>query len=128
MKFILIVFTVCLFLSFAAYGEDAPKKAKYTRGVLVGRPDINSYRNDILADISSFRECSKLGEGKAVIRFTVGKNGYAYAPKVEGDVPLVVKNCAIAALVSIHFQPYTEGDDVEVSQPIDFKAVNLTID
>lgn len=109
-------------------------EVKYTRGILEGAPSQESIRKDFMSGMPGFRSChqenlAKTGHvGKVTMDFTIGKNGKAHSPSVSGDMPSSVKNCLIAVLVGIQFQPFTpeDTDSIKVSQPINFKAIDLT--
>lgn len=109
------------------------QKTVYSRGILSGHPSPEMIRKDFMTGMPGFRSChqANIEKGgkevsKVMVYFSIGGNGYAFSPKIEGDVPKEVSDCLIAVLVSIQFQPYESERGLDVKQPVDFKAISLT--
>lgn len=118
-----------LFLIFSAFAE----KATYSRGIVEGKIPTESIRKDFMSGMPQFRSChqTNIESGgkhydKVLVNFFIGKNGKAHSPQVLGDIPKTMKDCLIASLVGLQFQPFTDDGEVEVNQPIQFKAYELT--
>lgn len=130
-----LVLSVFAFLSLGAHSQPYEEKngIKLYRSLIQGQPTGDDIRKDFMKGMKQYRSCHQdnierggKAMGKVEMRFFLGKNGKAYNAQVLGDVPKTMKDCLIASLASLQFYGYTEGNDIEVKQPISFKAVELT--
>lgn len=123
-----ITMSLGLGLTFLAFAQ----KPVLVRSVLTGHPTSEMIRNDFVDGMPSFRSCHQShiekGGGKVnglTLKFNIGLNGFVNSPLIEEDAPKTLKDCLIASLVAIQFQPYEAEKEIEVKQPLIFHEKEL---
>lgn len=120
-------------LCFLLCGSVFAESALYEKGVLQGAPGAEMIREEILRNMPAMRYCYQVEvvkdpsiKGEMLMKFSISKKtGSPYAVLLSNDMNADMRSCLFKAIRQFNFPPYSEGKDIEVNQPVNFKTVGI---
>lgn len=107
---------------------------KYEKGVLSGSISPDMIREEILRKLPYFRECYQKGLEKDVnlggtitVKFKIRPSGDVAVPMVSDGLTREVRDCLFSVIKRLDYPPYTDKGEIDVTQPLNFKSVNIDL-